>query len=407
MTTRSLTLALCLLAPLARAQPSPAPDLETSTLEAQGFARAPFLQLATFLRDHPYPIFSILVSRNDKLVFALYTSSLGGDEAHYLMSVTKSVLSALIGIAIDRHLIASADASIADLLPRAWFHSDGDLARFRTLSLAQVMGMSAIDAPDPPRVRTPEAIASYQEFWSAPRRVIVALQKPLLHGGFQYNDSTPTLAVAALAWATKKSALAFAEETLFSALGFRNYEWMHQDASGLDNGGYGLRLRPIDMQKLGLLYLHEGNWHGRQVISKAWVARSFQPWNRSKPDLAQPDYGSFWWARDYGDGWQAHVAIGWKGQRIAVFAAQKIVVTTTACIEDGTDGEFFDQLVTRVLKPALAQGGTKPTEPDALAERLAEVRRTPPRYHDFIEYRMVPSATAKQQRVPLKPLVDR
>jgi CubicO group peptidase (beta-lactamase class C family) len=238
--------------------------------------------------------------------------------------------------------------------------------------------------------------------------VIVALERPLLHGGFQYNDSTPTLTVAALAWATKKSTLAFAEETLFSALGFRNYEWMHQDASGLDNGGYGLRLRPIDMQKLGLLYLHEGNWHGRQVISKAWVARSFQPWNRSKPDLAQPDYGSSWWARDYGDGWQAHVAIGWKGQRIAVFPAQKIVVTMTACIEDSTDGEFFDQLVTRVLKPALAKGGgTKPTEPDALAQRLAEVRRTPPRYHDFIEYRMVPSVAPKQRRVPLKPLVER
>jgi CubicO group peptidase (beta-lactamase class C family) len=406
MTIRAVTLTLCLCAAVARAQPSP--ELEASTLEAQGFARAPFLQLATFLRDHPYPVFSILVSRNDKLVFELYTSSLGGDEAHYLMSVTKSVLSALIGIAIDRHLIASTEATIADLLPSDWFPGDGDRARFRALSLAQVMGMSGIDTPDPPLVRTPEATARYQAFWSAPRRVVVALARPLLHGGFQYNDSNPTLAVGALAWTTKKSPLAFAEETLFSALGFRNYEWMHQDASGLDNGGYGLRLRPIDMHKFGLLYLHEGSWHGRQVISKAWVAQSFRPWNRSKPDLAQPDYGSFWWARDYGDGWQAHVAIGWKGQRIAVFPAQKIVVTMTACVEDGTDGEFFDQLVTRVLKPALAQGGgAKPSEPDALTQRLADVRRTPPRYQDFIEYRMVPSVTPKQRRVPLKPLLER
>ena len=96
------------------------------------------------------------------------------------------------------------------------------------------------------------------------------------------------LAVGALQYVTGKGALEFAEEALFRPLDFRNYEWMHQDVSGIDNGGYGLRLRPIDMQKFGILYLHHGNWNGKQLISKNWVDSSFEPWNRSRivPSIA-------------------------------------------------------------------------------------------------------------------------
>jgi CubicO group peptidase (beta-lactamase class C family) len=313
------------------------------------------------------------------------------------MSVTKSVLSALIGIAIDRHLIPNLESPISSLLPKALFAGESDIARFQSITLKQVMGMAALDAPDPPRQRDPESLARYREFWSAPNRAAVALRRPLLAAGsFQYNDSTPSLAAAALQHATGESALDFAAEALFTPLSFRNYEWMHQDPSGLDNGGYGLRLRPVDMQKLGLLYLRGGVWNGRRLISQQWIERSFEPWNRSTPELAKPDYGWFWWTRDYGPGWTAHEAHGWKGQRIAVFPEQDMVVTMTACIEDGTENELFGQLVTRVLAPSVARGGEhSPGDPGALAALLAEVRRGSPRFGDFIEHRMVPAVAPK------------
>jgi hypothetical protein len=182
-------------------------------------------------------------------------------------------------------------------------------------------------------------------------------------------------------------------------MGFRNYEWMHQDASGIDNGGYGLRLRPIDMQKFGLLYLHRGEWNGRQLISRQWIERSFEPWNRSTPGREPPDYGWFWWAKYYGAGFTAHVAIGWKGQRIAVFPEQDLVITMTACVEDGSEGEFFDQLVTKIVIPSLRKGSAGGhANPGALTALLEEVRRGPSRITDFIEYRMVPSTAAKAGR---------
>ncbi len=365
-------------------------------------ASAPFIQLTRWIHDHPqFPIFSILVSRNGKLVYELYTSSLGRQQAHYQMSVTKSVLSALVGIAVDRHLMKGPDASVSESLPRSLFASDADFARFQKVTLKQVMGMSGIDAPDPPRKRDAESVARYQRFWWAPNRVSNALQQPILDGAFQYNDSTPTLAAGALQYATGKSALAFAEENLFGPMGFRNYEWLHQDAAGMDNGGYGLRLRPIDMQKFGILYLSNGIWKGRQLISKEWVSRSFEPWNRSDPAQEKPDYGWFWWTYYFAPGWAAHVANGWKGQRIAVIPEQNLVVTMTGCIEEG-EAELFLALITKTVMPSVQSAAIKGQDEQPLNQQLEQTRRGPSRMGDFIEYRMVPSIDHKQQRKPLK-----
>ena len=365
-------------------------------------SRAPLVQLTRWLRDTPIPVFSILVSRHGRLVYELYTSSFDRDDAHYLMSVTKSVLSALVGIAIERHLLPGPDAPMADALPRALFPGDADVARFRGVTLRQVLGMQGLDAPDPPRDKSPGAWARYHRFWTAPNRLAHVLGEPLLEGGFQYNDSTPTLVTGALQYATGKTAFDFAEETLFGPMGFRNAEWMHQDASGIDNGGYGLRLRPVDMQKFGLLYLRHGVWNGRQLVPEAWVARSFEPWNRSRPEAAQPDYGWFWWEYDYGPGWKVHVANGWKGQRIAVIPEQDIVLTMTGCIEDDTEHALFEELVKKVLVPSVAQGAgaAAPKDPRELDALLDEVHRGPSRLGDWIEYRMVPSTAPKAKRRP-------
>jgi CubicO group peptidase (beta-lactamase class C family) len=364
--------------------------------------RAPFVRLTRWIRDTPVPVFSLLVSRHGKVVYELYTSSFDRDAAHYLMSVTKSVLSALVGIAIDRGLLPGPDAPITSLLPRALFPSAADLERFRGVTLKQAMGMAGVDAPDQPRQRTPEDMVRYGRFWSAPNRVAFVLTLPLLPpGGFQYNDATPMLAGGALQYAAGKSAFDFAEEVLFRPMGFRNAEWMHEDATGIDNAGYGLRLRPIDMQKFGLLYLRRGLWSGRRLLSEAWVARSFEPWQKSRPDASKPDYGWFWWADDFGPTWSAHVARGWKGQRIAVFPEQDIVLTLTGCFEDGSEQALFEEVVRKVLQPSLSPGGeSAPAAAGELEALLDEVHHGPPRLSDWIEYRMVPSIAPKAPRRP-------
>jgi CubicO group peptidase (beta-lactamase class C family) len=383
-------------------------DAPASTPEDEGLDSGTLIALTEWIRDHRVPIFSFLISRNGKLVYELYTSSLTRNQAHYQMSATKSVVSALVGIAIDRGLLSGPDASVTEILPPRLFASDADVARFRSVTIRHVLGMSALDAPDPPRATTPEAIARHQRFRTAPNRVKFALEQPLLATpgrDYQYNDVTPMLAVGIIQYASRTTALEFAEDTLFRPMGFRNYEWMHQDRSGVDLGGFGLRLRPIDMQKFGVLYLNGGTWRGHQLIARGWIERSFTPWNRSRPDAREPDYGWFWWRYAARSGWTAHVANGWKGQRIAVLTRQKLVVTMTGCVED-RENVVFTELVDRFVVPSVRGDGPLRRDPatrSRLEALLEEIRTGPSRIAATVETRMVPSVSPKDRRVSFQP----
>ena len=383
-------------------------DVAAGAPEDEGLDGRTMIALTEWIRDHRIPIFSFLISRNGRLVYELYTSSLTRNHAHYQMSATKSVVSALVGVAIDRQLISGPNAPITETLPRHLFASDTDVARFRSMTVRHVLGMSALDAPDPPRVTTPEAVARHLKFRLAPNRVKFALEQPVLATpgrAYQYNDVTPALAVGLIQYATGRSALEFAEDSLFGPMGFRNYEWMHQDPSGIDLGGFGLRLRPVDMQKFGVLYLNGGVWRGTALISRGWVERSFLPWNRSRPDARELDYGWFWWTYDGRSGWTAHAAIGWKGQRIAVLPRQKLVVTMTACIEDGSESRVFNDLIDRFVVPSVRGSAPRHGDPATqarLTALLEEVRTGPSRIVAGIEDRMIPSVSPKGRRVPFR-----
>ena len=210
------------------------------------------VDLASWVEKSPTPIFSILISQDGKVMYELYTPEIDPEAAHYLMSITKSVTSTLAGIAIDQHLITSSDESFSKLIPKSSFKDADQLSKFSNLSLKNILGMSALDIHLYPSSKTDDAKANSAKFYSSPNRLTFALdQKLVAHPGtdFFYNDVTPVLTTAAVQHATKQSMLDFAKRTLFSPMDFENVEWMHQDEAGFDNGAYGLRLRPIDMQK--------------------------------------------------------------------------------------------------------------------------------------------------------------
>jgi CubicO group peptidase (beta-lactamase class C family) len=201
------------------------------------------------------------------------------------------------------------------------------------------------------------------------------------------------------------SLLDFANQTLFQPMDFQNQEWMHEDSAGIDNGAFGLRLRPVDMQKFGILYLNDGCWNGKQLLSKKWIETSFTPWIKSKPILKDNDYGWYWWHYNWGPGWSAHIASGWKGQRIAVFPEQKIVLTVTAMTEDGTEdkmfGDIFNKFIipmTKIPKPAidLSQAKLK------LRQEISAVQMGPSRILPSTERRMIPTSSLKEKHHPFQ-----
>jgi CubicO group peptidase (beta-lactamase class C family) len=345
-----------------------------------------------------------------KLVFELYTSGFTRDEAHYLMSTTKSVTSALVGAALDRGLLPGTDTALTDLLPAALFGAPTNRARFRDISLKDVMGMSALDAEVPPFADSPVAVSRGKQFSAAPNRVVFALTQALLPTpgvSYQYNDITPVLAGGAVQYATGKRLFDFATETLFAPMGFKNAEWMHQDGRGLDLPSYGLRLRPIDMQKFGILYLNHGVWNGRRLLSEHWVDTSWTPYMHTGPSVTPgyDNYGWFWWQRDDW-GTRVHWTSGWRGQFIAAMPDYDAVFTMTAYIQTGDEGAALGSLMTEYVIPALAHGDASedPGLADVLTRKLAAVNADQ-RMPANPEPRMVPSVALKEKPRPFDPEV--
>jgi CubicO group peptidase (beta-lactamase class C family) len=377
-------------------------DLSFGNSDQQGVDARELLKLTEWVKTSKAPVLSILLSRDGQVIYELYTSSLDRASSHYLMSVTKSVTSALIGVALDRHFVKSIDDRISDLLPSSLFGDQATVERFQKISLQDVLGMSALDAPIFPHLDTEAAKVRLTQFVHSKNRVAFALSQEILPDpgtSFQYTDVTPAIAAGVIQYATNESLYDFANQALFEPMGFQNQEWMHEDASGIDNGAYGLRLRPIDMQKFGLLYLNEGCWQGRRLLSREWVKRSFTPWIRSKPDLRWPDYGWYWWHYSWGNGWSAHIAAGWKGQRIAVFPEKNVVLTMTAVVEDGTEDQLFGKIFSFV-SAAVDRGISSNEEASGFNSRLKmeleELRTGPTRITESLEARMIPSVRRKE-----------
>lgn len=365
------------------------------------------VSLTEWVQNNPnIPILSFTISKNGKVVYELLTSSLTGEEAHYLMSVTKSVTSSLVGIAIDKGYLHDTEQKISAVLPDELFFSPQESKRFSNLTIKQVLGMSALNALVAPHDKSPEASKRLSDWFTSDNRVRFALTQPLLASpgtDFLYTDVTPSLAAGAVEYATRKSLFDFANENLFQPMQFSNQEWMHEDPSGIDNGAFGLRLRPIDMQKFGNLFLNDGCWGNRQLISWKWVKQSFSPWIGSGQNTYSPDYGWYWWKNVWATGWTSYGAVGWKGQRIEVFPEKNFVVTMTSLINDGTENKVFFNLVRNYvthLNDPLPTETNLPALKAKLASELSAIRSAPTRIAPQTERRMIPTVAPKEHHIP-------
>jgi CubicO group peptidase (beta-lactamase class C family) len=363
------------------------------------------LELTRQIRTQNAAILSFAISRHGKLVYELYSSKVDRNAAHYLMSVTKSVTSALAGIAVDRHLISGASAKISDSLPTSDFGTPQNQKRFDSVTIRDVLAMSALDAQVFPTMNTAEAASRSKQFVASRNRLSLALQQKLLPNigsDFQYTDITPMIIGGILQRATRARLFEFAETSLFGPMGFRNEEWMHRDPSSFDNPSYGLRLRPVDMQKFGLLYLNRGCWEGRRLLSSEWISASFTPWIKTDRTEREPNYGWYWWRARPAPHWEGVTANGWKGQRISVFPEKGVVVTMTGAIEDGSEERVYADLLARFVIPAIdSYAPGRPADPTTdreLKAALTDVWLHKNALRPDTEARMVPSVSSKERR---------
>ena len=289
-------------------------------------------------------VHSVLVTHGGKLVFERYFRGddeipgrfygprveniiFDADTLHIVKSVSKSVVSLAVGIAIDRGLIGSVNEPIFSFFPELSDLRSPEKDRIRLSHLLTMsLGLKWVEATpstgdDNDEVRMHMA--------PDPCRYVLGLAATAPPGQeFFYNTGALTLLSAIMRKATGRPLDEFAHATLFESLGITAVEWSR--VRGDTDAGGGLRLRPRDMAKIGQLVLAGGRWNDRQVVSRAWIETSTAPKLKATDDQL---YGYLWWlGRSRLNGREVHWvgALGRGGQSIRIVPELDLVVVVTA-----------------------------------------------------------------------------
>jgi CubicO group peptidase (beta-lactamase class C family) len=265
---------------------------------------------------------SLMVIRHGYIVSDAYFAPYNSWENHIIYSCTKSVVSTLIGIAIDEGYIdANLDQRLLEIFPDRTVRNPSDWKS--DMTLRDLLMMSAgFDARD-----------SYLYDWEGldwlheaedAIQYMLDLDMAFEPGSrFEYTNGVSHLLSCIITEATGISALEFAEEHLFEPLGISGAEWS-TDSQGHNWGYSNLRITPHGMAKFGYLFLHGGEWDGEQVVPQDWVEEATT--EQIPAGTLLDGYGYQWWTST--DGYFS--AIGYKGQFIHVVPELDLIMVTTS-----------------------------------------------------------------------------
>jgi len=313
---------------------------------------------------------ALIVQVHGKPVVEKYFGGAGPDSYWETASVTKSIVSTLVGIAIAEGKISGVDANLAELLPR---HARQMTPAVAGTTLRDVLTMSG---------GFPGDEADLLADVGSPDPVGTILRgSDGATSNFVYSDEGAHIVAAILTEATGSSVLEYARDRLFKPLGIKSepafeprlpphgqitkqgaeqyfaadFAWP-TDSRGVDAGWGLLKLRPVDLVKLGQLFLDHGRWRGTQVVSASWIREA------TSVHVKHPsgNYGYEWWIST-ADGQPAYQAQGFGGQLIEVVPTRDLVVVMATEIDPGRDpstgftASLLSQVVDLVIAPAVAK----------------------------------------------------
>jgi CubicO group peptidase (beta-lactamase class C family) len=302
-------------------------------------------QLDTFLKQWPqHNVHAVVIVRRGKLVFERYlrgrerrwmewSSSVrfSPTKKHDIRSISKSVTSLLIGVAVSEGRFPALDSPVIDYFP--------EYADLRTIENARITFRHLLTMThglqwDESRSWKSRANNERQLLEARdPYRYVLEQPMALPPGAsFNYSGGATSLLGAALAKAVGRKIDVYAREKLFEPLGITDFEWLNFTGSAEVAAFAGLRLRPRDLAKLGQLMVDDGRWNSRQVLPAWWIGESTMP-RVNVEGNGVLYYGYQWWlGRSLLDGhdltWIAGFGSG--GQRLFIVPGLDLVVVVNA-----------------------------------------------------------------------------
>ncbi|MBZ3763621.1 serine hydrolase domain-containing protein [Bacillus cereus] len=291
----------------------------------------------------------MLVVQKGNVIFEKYYNGYGPDDAFHIASVTKTIISALIGICIDKGYIKSVDQRVIEFFPEYNVNSS-------EVTVSHLLTMTA-----------PHPFVDWQE----PLEELCTQQDWIQYtlnrignggeiGSFKYSSAGAHVLSAIITSVTGKSAREFANEYLFQPLGMSeisNYNmkafgfddlfgkavkgWVH-DPNGISTGGWGLTLTVRDMAKFAQMYLNEGIHNGKQILSKSWIKES--------TEMNQNQYGYLWWLREE-DGIFSYCAMGDGGNMICCIPEKDLVIVIASEIMPNARNRW--ELIVKYILPCI------------------------------------------------------
>jgi CubicO group peptidase (beta-lactamase class C family) len=313
--------------------------LPTSTPAAQGLDEVALLSVVHSIKDDRVyaGIDSLLIVRNGFLVVEEYFNGYRRSSLHTIQSVSKSVTSAVIGIAINKGIIPSVDLKVLSCFPEfAATESDG---RKAAITLDNLLTMrSGNDYREGYPGSPHDQLNALKKDWD-----LFYLNRPMIRNPgewFQYDSGGVILMSSLLKRLCGEHADALAGRYLFPRLDIEDFSWF-RNSQGHPHTGGGLSLRPMDMAKFGLLYMENGKRKGLQVVPEEWVRESFRMHVdfHAPADQYELGYGYLWWILRPAPGGSGlsfiYAAEGYMGQYIFLVPEYGMVVVFTGSAKDG------------------------------------------------------------------------
>ena len=317
------------------------------SLESEGMDSVQISKMTKAITDQSYPnIHSVLIARNGKLVYENYFpgkdeilgQSIGlikhnKDSLHDIRSVSKSIVSACIGIAISQGKIKNEDQKIWDFFPE---YNDLNTGEKSNITIKHLLTMSSGLEWNEMIPYTDPANSEVRMDYSPDPVKFVLSQKSVTAPGtiWNYNGGGTQILAAIIKKVTGVETDEYAREYIFKPLGITQFFWIKFPSTQIPIAASGLRLRSRDMLKFGLLYMNKGIWNERQILSEAWVRDSHKSYiNRGDSATGSGGYGyQFWIWKDTINNKPINIvaAIGNGDQRIFFDHENDLLVVTTA-----------------------------------------------------------------------------